>query len=86
MERIDWLPDGVCASSMTIWIDNGIIQKAEILDSCHGNSQGIMRLLEGRSAKEIATLLKGIKCEERETSCPDQLALALEKYLERHPE
>ena len=83
MERIDWDPEDVCASSMTIWIDNGIITKTEILDSCHGNSQGIIRLIEGRPAEEVVALLKGIDCEGRGTSCPDQLARALESYLQK---
>ena len=83
MERIDWEPEDVCASSMTVWLDNGIIKKTEIIDSCDGNSQAIIRLIEGKPAAEVIALLKGIDCEGRGTSCPDQLAKALESYLKK---
>ena len=83
MDRIDWAPEDVCASSMTIWVDNGIIKKTEIIDSCDGNSQGIIRLIEGKPVEEVIALLRGIDCEGRGTSCPDQLAKALESYLNK---
>ena len=70
---------------MTIEIDDsGIITKATVIGGCNGNLQGICRLIEGKKADEVIKTLKGIKCRGSrtgETSCPDQLALGLEKNL-----
>ena len=43
--------------------------------------QAIAALAEGMTPEEAAGRLKGITCGRRNTSCPDQLAVALEDYL-----
>ena len=50
---------------------------------CHGNTQGVAKLVEGMDIHEVIKRLKGIDCNGRGTSCPDQLAQALEQYLEQ---
>ena len=50
---------------------------------CHGNTQGVAKLVEGMDIHEVIKRLKGINCNGRGTSCPDQLAQALEQYLEQ---
>jgi uncharacterized protein (TIGR03905 family) len=45
-----------------------------------GNTQGVARLAEGRPVEEVISLLEGIQCGFRGTSCPDQLAEALKSY------
>ena len=45
----------------------------------HGNTVGISKLLEGMRIKEVIEKLKGIPCGYKGTSCPDQVAKALEK-------
>jgi uncharacterized protein (TIGR03905 family) len=54
----------------------------QFTDGCSGNLQGISKLLEGMEAKKAVSLLKGIKCGYKETSCPDQLSIAISKVLE----
>ncbi len=49
---------------------------------CSGNTQGVARLVEGMDAQEAISRIKGIRCGYKETSCPDQLARALEKALQ----
>ncbi|MDE6374439.1 MAG: TSCPD domain-containing protein, partial [Alistipes sp.] len=44
-------------------------------------TQGIAALVCGMKAEEAIARLKGIDCRGRGTSCPDQLARALEKAL-----
>ena len=81
MEQIfKYNPEGVCSTEMLFVIDNDIIKKVEIIGGCHGNSQGIAKLCEGRKINEIIKSLKNIKCRNKQTSCPDQLAIALEQY------
>jgi uncharacterized protein (TIGR03905 family) len=69
---------------MTIEIDdNGIITNVVIVGGCHGNTQGVSRLLIGMNIEEAIKRLKGIDCRGRGTSCPDQLAIGMEKMLEQ---
>ena len=48
-------------------------------DGCAGNTVGVSRLVEGMKIDEAIKRLKGIPCGMRGTSCPDQLAKALER-------
>lgn len=72
-------PQGVCSSEMIIEIDEDIIKKVKIVGGCAGNTVGVSKLAEGRKIDEVINLLKGIPCGLRGTSCPDQLAKALEE-------
>ncbi|WP_281820365.1 TIGR03905 family TSCPD domain-containing protein [Eisenbergiella massiliensis] len=72
---------GTCSSAIYIELDNGIIKSVHFTGGCNGNLQGISRLVEGMPAKEAISRLKGIKCGFKPTSCPDQLAVALESIV-----
>ena len=48
---------------------------------CNGNTQGVAALAVGMTVDEYVKRCKGIKCGFKNTSCPDQLALALEEAL-----
>ena len=72
---------GTCSSAIDIELDNGIIKSVHFTGGCNGNLQGISRLVEGMPAKEALSRLKGIKCGFKPTSCPDQLAVALESIV-----
>lgn len=76
-------PKGVCSKRIDIEIEDGLIWRVDFEGGCHGNLQGLARLAEGREPKEVIRLLKGIKCGDKKTSCPDQLARALKKSLEK---
>lgn len=76
-------PRGVCSRKMTVELDDGIIRDVRIEGGCSGNLQGISRLVIGMPAQEAIQRMKGIRCGGRPSSCPDQLALALEQALEK---
>lgn len=76
-------PRGVCSRKMTVELDDGIIRDVRIEGGCSGNLQGISRLVIGMSAREAIQRMKGIRCGGKPSSCPDQLALALEQALEK---
>ncbi len=77
-------PSGVCPSEITIEIDdNNSIQSVNAIGGCSGNLQGISALINGMSVAESIKRLKGIKCSFKSTSCPDQIASALEKLQEK---
>lgn len=77
--HFDYKTRGVCSSAMHFDLEDNIIKNLEIVGGCHGNSQGVAALVEGMDADEVIRRLKGIGCGYKETSCPDQLALALEE-------
>lgn len=74
-------PEGVCSKEFIIDVDNGIINNIKIIGGCQGNTAAVSKLLEGMSVKEAIKRLKGIPCGYRGTSCPDQIAKALEKII-----
>ena len=75
-------PWGVCSREMKLELEDGIIKSLQIVGGCHGNLQGISRLVEGMPAEEAIRRLKGIRCGFKDTSCPDQLSRALEEALQ----
>ena len=72
---------GVCSREIEFEVVDGKLHNVRYLGGCNGNLQGVGALVEGMEVHEAITRLKGIKCGMKGTSCPDQLATALEKYL-----
>lgn len=69
---------GVCSQLIDIEVEEGRIQSVKFTGGCHGNLQGISALVKGMTIEEAISRLKGIRCRDKATSCPDQLARALE--------
>jgi uncharacterized protein (TIGR03905 family) len=72
---------GTCAREISFDLENGIVKNVSFYGGCNGNLKGIAALVEGKKAEEIIPLIKGIKCGFKPTSCPDQLANALQEAL-----
>lgn len=70
-------PKGVCSQLITMEVEDGILQSVSFLGGCHGNLQGISRLVAGMKVEDVIEKLEGIRCGYKNTSCPDQLARAL---------
>ena len=84
MAQYKFNPKGVCSAEIDFEIDNGIVKNVKFTRGCNGNTQGIGALVEGMEVNEVIKRLKGIKCGMRNTSCPDQLAVALEKTVDEN--
>lgn len=82
MTTFSYKPSGVCSKLIEIDSDNNIIQAVRFTGGCSGNTQGVASLCVGLDAKEVVKRLSGIKCGAKQTSCPDQLAIAISKMLE----
>lgn len=78
---IDFTPKGVCSRRMVIEVENGVVKSLEVTGGCHGNLQGISKLVEGMKVEEVIARLDGIRCGGKPTSCPDQLAQALKANI-----
>ncbi|WP_110461303.1 TIGR03905 family TSCPD domain-containing protein [Ruminiclostridium sufflavum] len=74
---------GTCSRQIDFSIDGGIVKEVKFNSGCEGNLQAICNLVEGMPADYIISKLKGINCQGRGTSCPDQLARALENVVEK---
>ena len=72
--------NGVCASAVDFEVENGVIRSVSFTGGCNGNANGLSRLLPGMRAGDVIEKLKGVTCRQKATSCPDQLARALERY------
>ena len=71
---------GTCSTLIDLELDGDIIKSVSFTGGCNGNLQGISKLVEGMNKNDAIAKLKGIKCGFKNTSCPDQLAHALEAY------
>ena len=78
---IQYTPKGVCARQILLAVEDGVIRSANIVGGCHGNLQGIARLIEGMKVEDVIARVEGIRCGMKSTSCPDQIAQALKKAL-----
>lgn len=80
MKHITYTTSGTCSQMIDITLDdNDIIQNVTFLGGCNGNLQGIGQLVRGMHRDEVIKKLQGIRCGYKATSCPDQLARALQQ-------
>lgn len=73
-------PEGVCSSELIFRIEDNTVKELKIVGGCPGNTVGVSKLIQNKSIDEIISILKGIQCGYKGTSCPDQVAQALIKY------
>lgn len=77
-KQITYFPVGVCSRQIEVTVsDDGVIEEVLFVGGCRGNTQGVAALAKGRKVEEVATILEGIDCNGKGTSCPDQLSRAL---------
>ena len=71
--------NGTCSQQILFDIEENKVRNLQFIGGCHGNLQGICKLVEGMDVDEVISRLEGIHCGMKQTSCPDQLANALKK-------
>lgn len=77
-------PIGTCSNMILIDLaDDHTLREVRFIGGCQGNLSGISKLVKGMKAEEIIEKLRGTTCGPRRTSCPDQLAIALEEALKQ---
>ena len=72
---------GTCSRSILFDIEDGKVRNVQYIGGCNGNLKGIGALVEGMDIDEVIARVEGIKCGMKSTSCPDQLANAIEACL-----
>ena len=68
---------GTCSTDIQLEVEDGILRNVEYTGGCHGNLQGISRLVKDMPVAEVIAKLEGVRCGKKPTSCPDQLCQAL---------
>lgn len=80
-KNITYRPTGVCSVQYDIVLEDDVIADIKIYGGCDGNLKGISSLLKGMKAQDAIERMSGIRCRTKPTSCPDQIAKALQKAL-----
>ncbi|MCI8897075.1 MAG: TIGR03905 family TSCPD domain-containing protein [Lachnospiraceae bacterium] len=75
-------PKGVCSKAIDVEVEGSVIKSVKFTGGCNGNLQGISSLVAGMKIEDAISRLRGIKCGVKNTSCPDQLACALQEILD----
>ena len=78
-KTINYKTTGTCSTMIHVELEDDIIKDVKFTNGCNGNTQGVAKLCIGRNVDEVIKILKGTKCGYRNTSCPDQLSIALEQ-------
>lgn len=78
---LEYKTRGTCSRQVNIEVEDGVVTACSFVGGCSGNTQGVASLVIGMKIEDAVARLKGIKCGFKPTSCPDQLALALEKIV-----
>ena len=84
VETFEYIPSGVCSTKINLEIEDNTIVSLSVTNGCNGNLKGISSLVKGRDVDEIISLLQGIDCNGKGTSCPDQISKALVAYKAQH--
>ena len=80
-KHIEYKTQGTCSRAVIVDTEDGVITDCSFVGGCSGNTQGVAALVKGMKIDEAIARIKGIKCGFKNTSCPDQLAKALETAL-----
>ena len=79
---MEYQPKGVCSKAIDVEVEGSVIKSVKFTGGCNGNLQGISSLVAGMKIEDAISRLRGIKCGVKNTSCPDQLACALQEILD----
>ena len=81
--KFQYRTQGTCSEMIEFEIVDGKLHNVQFYGGCHGNLQGIGKLVEGMDANEVVAKLGGIRCGYKDTSCPDQLSKAISGALKK---
>ena len=79
--KLEFKTNGVCARKIDVEVEDDIVKDVRFFGGCNGNANGISSLVKGMKVEDVIEKLSGTKCGFKNTSCPDQLAKALEKMI-----
>lgn len=81
-KHVEYKTKGTCSRMIILDIEEGVVTDCSFVGGCAGNTAGIASLVKGMKTEDVVAKLKGVKCGFKPTSCPDQLARAIEEAIE----
>ena len=60
--KFQYRTQGTCSEMIEFEIVEGKLHNVQFYGGCHGNLQGIGKLVEGMDAAEVISKLSGIRC------------------------
>lgn len=81
--QYEYKTKGTCSQRILFEIEDGKVTNVQFIGGCNGNLQGISKLVEGMDVADVIERIKGIHCGMKPTSCPDQLATALQEAISK---
>jgi uncharacterized protein (TIGR03905 family) len=72
---------GVCSTEVKFLLKGGKVYSIAFSGGCSGNLRAIARLADGMDARELAGILREVRCGTKLTSCGDQFARAIDREL-----
>lgn len=78
-KRLEYKTHGTCSRMVAVEVEDGVVTDCTFVGGCSGNTQGVASLVKGMKVEDAIAKMRGIKCGFKDTSCPDQLARALEE-------
>ena len=79
----NYKPSGVCSNNIEFDVEDGVVKNVKYTGGCNGNLKAVSALVEGQPVERVISILRGITCGYKGTSCSDQLARALEEVKEK---
>lgn len=80
--RYQMKTQGVCASQISFDLDGDVVTNVKFDGGCNGNLKAVSKLVDGMTVDQIEGKLKGNLCGFKQTSCADQLAIAVRRAYE----
>ena len=80
-KHIEYKTKGTCSRMVIVEVEDGVVTDCSFVGGCAGNTVGVATLVKGMKAEDAISRLKGIRCGFKNTSCPDQLACAIEEAI-----
>ena len=81
MKEFEYQTEGTCSRRIVVKLQDDELRDVEFHGGCNGNLKAIRKLVQGRPVQEVVSLLEGIECDDKATSCADQLAQALKRAV-----
>ena len=70
---------GTCSQIIEFDLNEDKVSNIKFMGGCPGNLKAISKLVDGWSVEKINQYLKGNTCGYKQTSCADQLAIAVKE-------
>ncbi|MCQ2601547.1 MAG: TIGR03905 family TSCPD domain-containing protein [Treponema sp.] len=80
--HVEYNTVNTCSKKIEFDIEGNVITNVSFLGGCNGNLKAVSKLVDGMTVEQIEAKLKGNTCGPRNTSCADQLCVAVRKALD----